>query len=346
MAEVLLEDIGPNGNIQAVVEADEDASFFYLFGAEDIDFGMRAVWVRNHVAAPDSLDEARMQEGLPPRNPAAHCRHPQGLPRLSTEELRVVWLPEGNGAALYEGAELLAIIPPWSGMGGFHGYAADNIGEGPLAWEIGPDNELVGRFREADAYWREWEEDNPWPAIQDALLSNIEKTLGRHSNYYAIDGGEWPPKAIVRIPRPDSIVLVTIGVSVRPQPAVEMATDDPELLRRIELGVVLPTRWPDAAVKRFAGYISAQTRVPWDTYTWLGPGHTIPCDAWQNRSFGFALLQPNHPTVPTPTLGAQFGDPVNILWFVPISAAERQTAMDHGSERLAETLPQLRWEQA
>lgn len=346
MAEVLFEEVGPNGNIQAVVEADEGACFFYLFGSEDIDFGMRAVWVRNHGVAPDALDEARMEEGLPPQNPAAHCRHPQGLPRLNDEELRVVWLPEGNGAALYDGSELLAMIPPWSGMEGFNGYAADNIGEGPLAWGIGPDNELVGRFREAESYWERWEDEDLWPSIQDALLSSIEKTLGRHSNYYAIDGGEWPPKAIVGIPRPGSVVLVTIGVSVRPQPAVEMATDEPELLRRIELGVVLPAGWPDDAIKRFASYLSAQSRLPWDSYTWLGPGHTVPCDSWQNRSFGFGLLQHHHPAIPKPTLGAQFGDPVRILWFVPITAAERQTAIDHGSERLAQTLPQRRWEEA
>jgi Suppressor of fused protein (SUFU) len=346
MAAVLLEEVGPNGNIQAVVEVDEDVCFFYLFGAQETDFGMRSVWVRNHSQAPDSLDVARMRSGIPPRNPKGHCRHPQGLLPPSKDQLRVVWLPEGNGAALYESDELLAIIPPWSGMNGFHGYARDSIGEGPVAWEIGTDNALIGRFREAQSYWRQWADANPWPLMQDALLSGIERTLGRHTNYYAIDGGQWPPKAIVRIPRPDSVVLVTIGVSVRPQPQVEMATEQPELRRRIELGVVLPARWSDDGVKRFASYMSGQSRLPWDGYTWLGPGHTITCDAWQNRSFAFALLRPDHPAVPTPTLEPQFHDPVKILWFVPISTAERQTAMDHGSDRLMQALPLRRWEQA
>jgi hypothetical protein len=346
MAEVVFEEVSPNGNIQAVVEADEDVCFFYLFGAQGTDFGVRSVWVRNHSQAPDSLDAARMKAGVPPRNPKAHCRHVPGLPPLSKERLRVVWLPEGNGAGLYEDGELLAMIPPWSGMKGFHGYARDSIGDGPVAWEIGTNNALIGRFREAESYWRQWEDANPWPSVQDALLSGVESALGRHANYYAIDGGQWPPKAIVRIPRPDSVVLVTIGVSLRPQPSVEMATEKPELLRRIELGVVLPARWPDDAVKRFASYISGQSGLPWNKYTWLGPGHTIPCDSWQNRSFDFALLQLDHPAAPTPTLEPQFGDPVNILWFVPISAAERQAAMDHGSERLTQALPQGRWEQA
>jgi hypothetical protein len=346
MGAVLFEEVGPNGNIQAVVEADEEVCYFYLFGTQETDFGMRSVWVRNHSQAPDSLDVARMRAGAPPKNPKAHCRHPQGLPRPSKEQLRVVWLPEGNGAALFEGSELLAIIPPWSGSNGFHGYARDSIGEGPVAWEIGTHNVLIERIREAESYWRQWEDTNSWPSMQKALLSGIEKALGRHSNYYAIDGGQWPPKAIVRIPRPDSVVLVTIGVSVRPQPEVEMATEQPELLRRIELGVVLPARWPDDAVTRFASYMSGQSGLPWSKYTWLGPGHTIPCDSWQNRSFAFALLQPDHPAAPNPTLEPQFGDPVNVLWLVPNSAAERQTAMDYGGERLTQSLPERRWEQA
>lgn len=346
MAAVLLEDVGPNGNIQAVVEVDQDVCYFYLFGAQGTDFDMRSVWVRNLGRAPDSLDVARMRSGAPPRNPKAHCRHPNGLPPPCSDQLRVEWLPEGNGAALYEEGEILAIIPPWSGMNGFHGFARDSIGDGPVAWEIGTDNALIGRFRMAESYWRLWEDTNPWPSIRDSLLSCVEKTFGCHSNYYAIDGGKWPPKAIVRIPRIDSIVLVTIGVSVRPQPQVELSTEQPELIRRIELGVVLPARWPDQAVKRFASYLSGQSGLPWNNHSWLGTGHTIPCDSWQNPKFTFALLQPTHSAAPTPKVEPQFGDPVNFLWFLPITAEERQNAMDNGSEKLARTLPQRRWEDA
>lgn len=346
MAVVLLEDVGPNGNIQAIVEADDDVCFFYLVGAQGTEFGARSVWIRNHSSAPDSLDVVRMKSGIPPKNPKAHCRHPDGLPVLDRNQLRVVWLPEGNGAALYERDELIGIIPPWSGMSGFHGYSRDAVGQGPLAWEIGTQNALIGRFREADSYWRRWQGADPWPTVQKSILTSIESTLGRHTNYYAIDGGLWPPKAIVRIQQPDRVVLVTLGVSVRPQPSVEMATEQPELLRRIELGVVLPSRWYEDSIKRFAAYMSGQSKLPWNIYTWLGPGHTIPCDSWQNRSFGFALLQSQHPAVPTTTLEPQFGDVVNILWFVPVSAAERQTAIDDGSEQLSQSLPPRRWQEA
>jgi len=36
MAETLLEEVNPNGNIQAVVESDDDVCYFYLFAAPDI----------------------------------------------------------------------------------------------------------------------------------------------------------------------------------------------------------------------------------------------------------------------------------------------------------------------
>src|SRR6516225_9688842 len=96
----------------------------------------------NHRRAPEALEVESLRSGSPSRNPALHCRHAAGRPPPAAQDLRVVWLPEGNGATLYERDEILAIIPPWSGANEFHGYARDNIGEGPLAWELGSDNVL------------------------------------------------------------------------------------------------------------------------------------------------------------------------------------------------------------
>ena len=130
MAETLLEEVNPNGNIQAVVESDDDTCYFYLFAAPHTQLGTKSVWVRNHRLAPEALEVERLRSGSPSRNPARHCRHTAGRAAPAAEDLRVVWLPEGNGAALYERDEILAIIPPWSGINGFYGYARDNIGEG------------------------------------------------------------------------------------------------------------------------------------------------------------------------------------------------------------------------
>jgi len=346
MAEILLEEVNPNGNIQAVVECDDHVCYFYLFVAPDTQFGMKSVWVGNHSRAPEDLDIERMQSGSPPRNPARHCRHTAGRAALAAEDLRVVWLPEGNGAALYERDEILAIIPPWSGTNGFYGYARDNIGHGPVAWELSRDNVLVERFKRAQSYWRKWDDDEFWPSIQSSQIAQLEKVFGRLTEYYAIDGDKWPPKAMMRFAWKDRTVLVTVGVALRPQPNVEMVTETPEQLRRIELGAVLPGSWSEEAVQRFERYISGQSNLPWTKYTWLGPGHTIRCDSWQNPDHTAALLQYEHSGVSQIALEKFLGDPVNVLWFVPISEEERQVAVNLGSERLKSRLPADRWKQA
>jgi hypothetical protein len=59
-----------------------------------------------------------------------------------------------------------------------------------------------------------------------------------------------------------------------------------------------------------------------------------------------SLLQYAHSGAPRIALEQFLGDPVNVLWFVPISEEERQVAIDQGSEHLASRLPPDRWKQA
>jgi hypothetical protein len=144
---------------------------------------------------------------------------------------------------------------------------------------------------------------------------------------------------MVRFAWKSRTVLVTVGVALRPQPNVEMAAETPEQLRRIELGAVLPGGWSEEAVQGIGRYISAQCNLPWSNYTWLGPGHTLPCDSWQNPHHTTALLQQQHSGAPRVALEKFLGDPVNVLWFVPISEQVRQVAIDQGSQHLASRLP-------
>lgn len=339
----LLEEISPNGNVAALVEADGEVCYFYLSRTGDADFATRSVWVRNLIDAPTALDKERMRDGNPPMNPSGYCRNHAGEPAPKLGEMEVVWLPEGNGAGLYEKGNLLAVIAPWSGQEGFHGFARDCIGDGPVAWEFGQNNALIPRLREAKKFWTAWGDSDPWPDVQSALMGAYEAALGPHSNYYAIDGGRWPPRALIRIPLGDRVAMVTVGVSIRPQPNVELYAEDYETLRRVELGAVLPSDWPDDAMEKFGSYISGQSSLPWNGFTWLGPGHTIPCDAWRNPSFSAALLSYNHPAVPPVALGRQFGDVVRTLWFIPITAEELQKAKDSGSGSVLREIPEDRW---
>ncbi|MEZ5942524.1 MAG: suppressor of fused domain protein [Planctomycetaceae bacterium] len=346
MNDVLLEQVNPNGNVQAVVESTDQAVYFYLYGSPKIEFPMKSVWVRNLTPAPEALDVGSMRQGLPPANPAPFCRHPEGLSPLRSDSLRVVWLPEGNGAALYDDEELLSIIPPWSGFEGFHGYSTECVGQGPLAWELSPENVLVERFSDAADYWEQWDSQEFWPTFQSARLSYLEEQFGSHSIYYAIDGGCWPPKALIRIPQKDRSIHSTIGLSLRPQPNVDSLSEHPELIRRIELGVVLPKTWSADDERAFDSYLSAQSGLPWSHFTWFGDGHTIPCGSWKNPKYTHGLVTKSHPALNELPTDHQFGDPVNLLWFIPITENERQTAIDKGSEHLMENLPSTRWQDA
>ena len=57
MPTIILEEVGPNGNVQAVVEEEQGVSIFYVQGAPETGLETKSVWVRNHMAAPMSWTE-------------------------------------------------------------------------------------------------------------------------------------------------------------------------------------------------------------------------------------------------------------------------------------------------
>ena len=126
----LLFETSPYGNLDAIVEHDTRAVYLYLSsqGRADSKFGTRACWVRNLVPGPYVINEDEMKQGIPPVLPRTHCKYSDSRPVPDAERLQIVWFEEGNGIALVETSETgeqttLAVIPPWSGLDGFHGYA-------------------------------------------------------------------------------------------------------------------------------------------------------------------------------------------------------------------------------
>jgi Suppressor of fused protein (SUFU) len=336
--QTLIAQVSPNGNIEAIVEQDERVAFFYLHGAPDIDFGVRSCWVRNLRPAPSSLDVAGMREGATPMLPLQHCVHPEGAVPLRPDDLSVVWFEEGDGAALLERGEVLAIIPSWSGQGGFEGYARDCSSESTLCWPLLPTNALHDRVNSARNYWAAWDRnETPWDQVQKAEMAAYSTHLGAYEKYYGIDGGEWPPRALLRIPSPGGLSLVTVGVCLRPQPAVELVTEKPEEYRRVEIGGGLASE-AISHFEAFARYIGGQANLPWSVYSWLGPGHTIPCDAFPGTEFTAVVLVRHLSGFPDVKLPPFREEPVNLLWMIPITSTEREYAMRNSGEQLAERL--------
>ena len=132
---VLREEKGPNGNVTAIVEDDGRAIYLYLEGDEASGFGTRAVWVRNRQKAPWLMEVERMQAGQAPMLQARYVVDPEGGAPLHPDKIELLWFEDGEGVALLEEGDILAVIPPWSGVNGFvrppePGFATDPIRDG------------------------------------------------------------------------------------------------------------------------------------------------------------------------------------------------------------------------
>jgi len=341
---IVLEEKSPEGNVTATVEAYGGSAYFTLtfHDAEPGPGQVKACWFRNFTPAPAALDVAALRDGRPPMLPAPQCRHPRGAPALMPRDLAVVWFEEGDAAALLEGGEILAVLPSWAGRNDFAGYARDCTAEGPLCWPLPADPSLAERIGLAREYWRLWDDDSFWHEYRAALLAPIEAALGTHAQYFAIDGGRWPPKALLRFDLPDRCILITVGVSIRPQPGVELVAEDPIALRRIELAAAFDPSCPAEELLAFGRYLSAQTGYPWVRATWFGEGHSLPCDAVPpslgGGEFPTVLLTTEPDGVPRIDLPGVWGEPINLLWMVPITPEEREFAICGGSDELLKRL--------
>jgi hypothetical protein len=273
---------------------------------------------------------------------------------LNPKYLRLVWFEEGDGVALLQREEVLAVLPPWAGSG-CPGYAAAAVGEQQFAWELAPALEgLSPRITHGERY-RQWRQSPAsWPQIRDRLIAHLEARLGPHIRYWAVDGGQYPPRAIAAF-TPSShrgiVVLATIGMSAQSMPQIEMAFEDSSRYRSIEL--VVATRKEDFGLTDLLAEMMA---TPWKNLTWLGDGHTY---GWRQSNLGadypgkaFCLLLRQPPaTLPERGAGGEtlhvpdlWGhsnagrDPVNFLWVVPITTLEQERAAKSGS---AVVLPQI-----
>lgn len=346
MSDLLVTETSPYGSRSAVVEDDGRTVYLYLTAAnpQNPEKDMSAVWVANLIAGPDERDLPSMEAGTPPLMPRGGTCHPEGRPSYREEDLELVWFEEGDGVALLERGQPLAVIPGWSGFEGFHGYARDAVGQQELAWELAQALEGLGpRIESARRYWEWRARDDSWPSIQDDGIRHLERRLGPQRRYWSADGGEFPPRAVALFQPeayPGISVCATIGMSAQAMPGVEMYVRQHERFRRIELA--LGTAGDPA---RAASLLSGMVGFPWSNVTWLGDGHTYgwepPSDV-PGRSSVLLLRDPpaegkkglfrrGQPPPDLSGLRDRGGDPVTYLWVVPITHGERELAQRDGS---------------
>lgn len=163
-------------------------------------------------------------------------------------------------------------------------------------------------------------------ATQSYFLDSYEEIFGKHHQYFAIDGGEWPPMALASFKYQDVYLFLTLGVSLRAMPWVDfLYPDTATAYRRMELGVAVHQSLGDSTAMDYAQGIAGLASMPWKKITWLGEGHTVSSDAakppFESLILSSALY--NGPQLPDFQMG---GDRVNIYWTQPITLKEREFA--------------------
>jgi hypothetical protein len=337
----LLDSVSPYGSRRVLVEYDGTTTSAYLRGRSG---PVGATWVANHTQAPETIDVARLQAGLPPEMPAEHTKHPQGRPLIAPDSLSAVWFEEGDGVAILEHDEPLAVIPGWSDMSrGLPGYSREVIGQTPFGWSL--DDALDGlglRVRQAGQFWRWRSSSGSWALYQEALLGHLLSRLGPGGGYWDVSGGKTPLVGVSERPatgRRPFTVLSTVGMSCQRMPAVEQTGPDAADRARVELA--LATTMPSADAARIFLWLA---QFPWREVTWLGNGHSIP---WYHEPRTFPLGGGNEavlliddparlpgPEVPRLSGFRSSNEPVRWLWVIPISERERRLGRERSTASL------------
>jgi hypothetical protein len=342
---LLLDSVSPYGSRRVVVEYDGRTTSAYL---HDSAGPLAGTWIANHVRAPDSVDVAGLRASVAPEMPAAHTKHPDGRPPIARGALSVVWLEEGDGAAILENGELLAVIPGWSDLAeGMPGYCRDVIGQTPFGWSL--DDALDGlglRVQQSAQFWRWRGSAGSWHLFQEALLGHLLSRLGPGGGYWDVSGAAAPAVGVSERPPVRGrtyTVLSTIGMSCQRMPVVEQTGEGAAARARIELG--LATTLPSTEAARIFLWLA---QMPWREMTWLGSGHIIE---WYHQPATFplgggndaVLLVDDPARLPGPEVPRLDGfrasnEPVRWLWLIPINERERRLAGQRGPDSLVTQL--------
>lgn len=346
--EFLLEEDSPLGTLTARVEERAKTVYFYL---ENTDGYMRSCWICNKLPVEETecCSEKQLVDnmagGTPPTIPFKHCRHAAEGMLLDEDLLEVVWFEELDRAALLYDGEIMVVMPPWEAPSDFMcaGFSREFAGS-PLLGIHSLDDfpEAEEQVERAKRFWMSWNAPDSWQKFRDPRIALLEQHYGPHTHYFGIDGGQFPPKALLVFDQGDHFLLITIGVSILAQPTVFLATPEPELYRRIEFGIAVDkAALNDHSIQQLGGLLSDFAKMPWRNFSWYGHGHTLECDIAKKDWYHSLLLVAN--ALNDFELPSYAGDPVNLLWLIPISEEEMAYKKQHSSEELLQRLDQRRF---
>ena len=330
--EVLVEEWSPVADIDAFVEKSDKNYYFYLWiHPEGEDPEIRACWICNRGKAPKDMEEAFACEGEAPCMPEEFVDHDLNGIELDEGSLSIQWFEEGDAAAVLMGDKIISVIPCFAGYKGFYGYSVYAKGTGPFAWELkGAYDKFMQQIEDSAKFWDYFEDEDFWGKVQDYHMEVLEDFFGEHEKYYAIDGGDFPPKALVQGRKDGLLYGITLGVSMIPMPKVEMGYHDDYLdFRRMELAFACK-ECHAPLMEGMASTISWLAAYPWQDLTFLGHGHTIPFKNIKGFDYILFLNSRMLPQIPAPAYPEFMDEKVNLLWLKPITAAEQKEIADKG----------------
>lgn len=308
----------PIAHFTAEVLTENDCSYFYLYRM-DADrekiVTMAACWIKNHVFVDDSYSSADdMDKGKQPKVNTKYCRYPEDLSLLVAEDLEIVWGKEGCLAGLFCREELICAIPYWadSSFSGYSKYSdTETMGLYPLPLQ--PGNAMFPRLQESRRFWAQ-DFSQVWSRYQKDFLEELENQFGKAAAYYAIDGGQFPPKGLAVFQTEKYRYAFTIGVGMFPQPSVELHREDYENYDKIELGFCWKQDLPLEETKVLSQMSSIVT-MPWMHAAFFSHHHTIDFNSDPAHPYAVFLSDREAGQLNSSFLRR---NQVDLLWLMPL----------------------------
>ena len=327
-AVTLIESESPLCPVQALAEKTENAVYFYLFyPLRKNGHNLKACWVCNCREAPERLDAGDKLSMMP----QGGFRHAPGGMTVSPEGLHITWLPDGDSAVLLQNGEVLAVIPPKAGLYDFPGFSRYAAGQNCYAWELPPEHAAYWKEQAhaAEALWRESHTSAFWQGMQNKHLTVLNEFFGKNTGYYAIDDGKYPLRAVIEGNRDGVTYGFTAFLSIFPQPEIEAFIRGAEEHRRIEFGFAAEDAVSGVKMQAYNCFMAMAKAICRDT-VFFAHGHT---NTWEGIPGFCAFLFVNARAVrglPAPEYGSFAGDPINLLWAVPVTREEYDFVVKNG----------------
>jgi hypothetical protein len=85
----LYQETNPYGSFTAYLEEDERTTYLYLQCENNPEWGIKSLWIRNHIEAPSTRNPNDFHEGLAPILVQSEVMQSEGLPSIPSDEIHL-----------------------------------------------------------------------------------------------------------------------------------------------------------------------------------------------------------------------------------------------------------------